>query len=75
MPRPRLGTEPISGAEKSARRRARIKHMERALDAICEAPTLRQARNLAKEARAYRPALMQDTEASTTRSNETAKGA
>jgi hypothetical protein len=51
MPRPRLGDQPMTSAEKQARRREQFRRMKTALERIRDdASTVREARQIAAEA-------------------------
>ncbi len=50
MPRPRLGDEPMTAAERQAKRREQFRRMKEALGRIAQARTAKEARDLAREA-------------------------
>lgn len=50
MPRPRLGEQPMTPAERQAKRREQFRRMRDALERIAAAKTIREARQIAAEA-------------------------
>lgn len=50
MARPRLGDEPMTPAERQARRREQFRRMRDALERITTAKTVQEARRIAAEA-------------------------
>lgn len=50
MPRPRLGEQPMTSAEKQARRREQFRRMKEALARIAQVKTAKEAREIAQAA-------------------------
>ena len=50
MPRPRLGEQPMTSAERQAKRREQFRRMREALERIAAAKTIREARQIAADA-------------------------
>lgn len=50
MPRPRLGEQPMTPAERQAKRREQFRRMREALERIAAAKTIREARQIAADA-------------------------